>query len=226
MILTKEVLNIIKQRILDHKRGVYVYRLHKPKLESLSNNSLHELKNYLYTVFDQCPDDYFNNGCLRSYQLKFKSNHNLKNITGHEVNMLTRYGLTINNDRYKNNHSKVQVFMLEHDKKTIATEIPIWASRQEIQEYQDLFKSEGIITGHIDLLRIEDNKIWVWDYKPNAQREEYASTQVYFYALMLSKRSNISLSNFMCGYFDSNFAYVFNPSVKCPDLLQITTPKD
>jgi hypothetical protein len=28
---------------------------------------------------------------------------------------------------------------------------------------------------------------------------------------MLSKRTNISLDNFRCGYFDKNYAYVFKP---------------
>ena len=104
------------------------------------------------------------------------------------------------------------MFMLEHDNKTVAMEIPIWIGKQEITEYSNLFKSDEFLTGHIDLLRIENGKIWVWDYKPNAQKENYAATQVYFYALMLSKRTGIDLSNFMCGYFDSSFTYTFNPS--------------
>jgi len=42
-------------------------------------------------------------------------------------------------------------------------------------------------------------------------REEYASTQTYFYALMLSKRTGIPLENFRCGYFDSHYAFMFKP---------------
>ncbi|MBS3095542.1 PD-(D/E)XK nuclease family protein [Candidatus Woesearchaeota archaeon] len=208
------MISIIKQRILDHKGGVYVYRVHTHKLESLGNPISHNLKKYLYSVFDSCPDEHFNNGNLRSSGLKFKVNLNTESTTGHEINTLSKYGLVVNNDRYKNNHSKVQVFMLEHDNKTIATEVPIWASKDEVSQHMPLFTNHDFITGHIDLLRIEDGKIWVWDYKPNAQREEYATTQVYFYALMLSKRTGIDLSRFMCGYFDSSFTYIFNPAAK------------
>ncbi len=204
--------NILKQKILDHKGGVYVYRLHKPKLDLLNTASLNQLKEYLHGVFDNCPDEYFNNGNLRCSQLKFKLNLDVENATAHEVNMLSANGLLVNADRYKNNHSKVQVFMLEHDKKTIAAEVPIWISKDELQMFNKLFANSEILTGHIDLLRIEDGKIWIWDYKPNAQREEYATTQVYFYALMLSKRTGMSMDNFMCGYFDSNFTYIFNPA--------------
>ena len=65
--------------------------------------------------------------------------------------------------------------------------------------------------GHIDVLRVEDGAIWVWDYKPNASLEKYAATQVFFYALMLSKRTGIPLEKFRCGYFDSYNCYMFKP---------------
>ena len=213
------VICILKQKILDHKGGVYVYRLHKFKLDALNDADLNQLKEYLYGVFDDCPDEHFNNGHLRCSQLKFKVNLDVKDAINHDVSTLSRYGLLANTDRYKNNHSKVQAFMLEHDKKTIAAEIPIWANRDELQMFDGLFAGSDILTGHIDVLRIEDGKIWVWDYKPNAHREEYATTQVFFYALMLSKRTGIELSKFMCGYFDSNVAYTFSP-MKHASLLQ------
>lgn len=112
---------------------MYVYRVHKFKLDNLSGNGLSGLRDYLDTVFRDCPDDYFNNGGSRGSQLKFKVNVDLKSVGEHEVNALTRYGLMVNGDRYKSNHSKVQVFMLEHDKKTIATEVPIWIDKEEAQ---------------------------------------------------------------------------------------------
>ena len=102
--------------------------------------------------------------------------------------------------------------MLEKDNKTVAVEVPIWLEPDEIEFYEELFQTNEQLTGHIDLLRIEDEKIWVWDYKPNAQKEKFASTQVFFYALMLSKRIGLPLDKFRCGYFDSNYTYVFNPN--------------
>ena len=81
----------------------------------------------------------------------------------------------------------------------------------ELPNYKRIFNSDEPLTGHIDVLQIEDDKIWVWDYKPNAQLEKYATTQTFFYALMLSKRTGIPLDNFRCGYFDENVAYLFKP---------------
>lgn len=102
---------------------------------------------------------------------------------------------------------------MENDDKTIAIEVPIWINPEELKEITSIFKTKLPLTGHIDILRIEDDKIWIWDYKPNSVEEKYAATQVYFYALMLSKRANISLDKFRCGYFDNKYAYVFKPEL-------------
>lgn len=187
----------------------YHYRVHDKKTELL-NNGLDPLKNYLYNVFENCPHEYFERG-PRSSKLRFKMGIQPKEITGHEVSLLTRYGLEQNEGRYNSNHSKVQVFMLENDDKTVAVEVPIWIQEGEMENYREILRTREPLTGHIDLLRVEDGNVWIWDYKPNAHREEYATTQTYFYALMLSKRTGINLKKIRCGYFDSCYAYVFRP---------------
>jgi len=101
--------------------------------------------------------------------------------------------------------------MLENDNKTVAIEVPLWLNNNELSLYNEIFNSKDTLTGHIDILRIEDEKVWIWDYKPNAIKEKFASTQIYFYALMLSKRTGISLDNFRCGYFDSKDTFIFSP---------------
>ena len=198
-------------KTISFKHGwYYFYRIHEPKTKQLCQE-YPELNSYLYDTFKNCPNDYFQVE-PRSSHLKFPLNKlNLTDVNNHEVCNLTKLGLEENAERFKSNHSKVQLFMLENDKNTIAIEVPLWLQPNELEIYQTLFQSENPLTGHIDLVRIEDNKIWIWDYKPNASREKYASTQVYFYALMLSKRTNIPLDNFMCGYFDSANCYVFKP---------------
>lgn len=200
---------VVKHISLDHLGGFYFYRIHNAKLNKLGDG-FSQLKDYLEDVFKNCPHDYFNSG-PRSSALRFKLPLETKRVKGHEVCSLARCGLKINNDRYYNNHSKVQVFMLENDNKTIAVEVPIWLMSNELKNYKNIFKTKEVLSGHVDILRVEDYKIWVWDYKPNADREDYAITQVNFYALMLSKRTGIKLSNFRCGYFDDKNAFVFKP---------------
>lgn len=189
----------------------YHYRVHNVKSETLLNNGLASLKQFLEDVFDNCPNDYFKSG-PRGSSLKFKlPNLNIKCITGHEISALAELGLKENAERFKSNHSKVQMFMLENDTNTIAMEVPIWLEATEIDGYDKMFNSNEPLTGHIDVLRVNDGKVWVWDYKPNAHKEKYADTQTYFYALMLSKRTGLPLEMFRCGYFDKNYAFVFKP---------------
>ncbi len=208
---------VIQQTVLEHPGGFYQYRVHNLKSDSLCNglNGYYSLKNYLQSMFNDCPHHLFRAGGPRSSALKFKIDDvNVIEVLGHEVSELARLGLQINKDRYKTAHSQVQVFMLENDSKTLAVEIPIWMTYLEMENYLDVFKTRQALTGHIDVLRVEGDKIWVWDYKPNASKEKFASTQVYFYSLMLSKRTGIPLAHFRCGYFDDKYAYVFKPTVK------------
>lgn len=198
---------VVRHISLDHKGGFYFFRVHDQKLDLLCRN-FGNLKNYINLVFNDCPNDYFNSG-PRSSKLKFKLPVDLIEIKGHEVSSLAKYGLEI--EKYNTAHSKVQTFMLNNDSNTVAVELPVWLEPEEVMKYNAIFSEPRPLTGHIDVLRIEDDKIWVWDYKPKANKERYAATQVYFYALMLSNRTNIPLKNFRCGYFDDKFTFVFKP---------------
>jgi len=199
---------------LDHKGGNYLYRIHEKKTKTLVNG-FSGLTKYLDKVFNECPDEYFNDG-PRSSTFKYKIHTPIKEVVGHEVCTLAKMGLEHNKGRYKQNHPKVQMFMIEYDDKTIAIEVPLWIHQKELEEDN---QNKKPITGHIDLLRIEDGKIWIWDYKPNAQREKFAAAQVYLYARMLSERTKIPLKEFRCGYFDHLFAYLFEPE-------EVLLPKD
>ncbi|MBT7903428.1 hypothetical protein HN587_06210 [Candidatus Woesearchaeota archaeon] len=189
----------------------YHYRLNDHKINSLCNSNFQTLKKYLDVVFHDCPDHYFHSG-PRGSSLKFNLNIDPVVIQGHEVSSLAKIGL--DSERYKTAHSNVQIHMLEQDSTTIGVEVPIWLLSHELKQYKSIFETDEPLTGHIDVLRVEpDDKIWVWDFKPKATKEKYATTQTFFYALMLSRRTNIPLSDFRCGYFDEKTAHVFQPSL-------------
>ncbi|MGV8161840.1 MAG: PD-(D/E)XK nuclease family protein [Candidatus Nanoarchaeia archaeon] len=185
----------------------YHFRIHQAKLDSLCTE-FPELTNYLLAVRSNCPTHYFLEG-PRSSSLKIHIPAEVKKVT-HEVAYLARMGL--DSDYYDNAHMNVQMFMLSFDNKTLAIEIPLWLTKDEFNDFEKLFCSNLALSGHIDLIRIEQGKIWIWDYKPKACKEKYATTQTYFYAIMLSKRTNIPLEKFMCGYFDDLDVYIFDPS--------------
>ena len=188
----------------------YFYRIHEKKrdllLEDLSN-----LKEYLNFVSVSCPNEYFMAG-PRSSSLTFKLNNTkIVEVTGHEVSNLAREALV--GSSKKEAHTKVELFLLEKDQNTVAVEVPIWIKKEELEDFYSLFKSDLPLTGHIDILRVEDGKVWIWDFKPKAKEEKYAQTQLFFYALMLSKRTDIPLDHFRCGYFDPEIAYIFKPHI-------------
>lgn len=196
---------------LDHG-WFYHYRLHKAKLGLLRDNGFSSLHRYLYRVFEDCPQEPFLAG-PRGSRLRFSLGIEPRQIDNHEVTMLAKEGLAWN--KYADAHSNVQVFMLSYDSSTVGVEVPIWLRATELgDKYEELFNSKEPLSGHIDVLRAEDNKLWVWDYKPRAEKERYASTQVFFYALMLSRRTGIPLNRIMCGYFDESTAFVFRPDKK------------
>jgi len=186
----------------------YHYRIHSLKTAQLCSNGLHSMSDYLYHVKDNCPNEYFDKG-PRSSQLRMKFDIPIVEVSNHEVCSLAEYGLK--EDRYNTAHSNVQMFMLQNDTKTISIEVPIWMLNTELPNYNDFFNSTDALSGHIDALRIEDGLVWVWDYKPNAHKEKYATTQTNFYALMLSQRTGIPIEKFRCGYFDDELAFVFKP---------------
>ncbi|MAG46967.1 hypothetical protein CL617_00035 [archaeon] len=214
---------MIKKAWLDHSGGVYIYRVHDEKLKGLCNNGLSPLSTFLENMFTKCPNEYFKGG-PRSSTLKISLNGlDLKQISGHQMSILTKHALDINKERFKQNHEKVQMFMLENDNDTIAMEVPVWLMKDEIDSFKNFFKSDQPLTGHIDLLKIENGKVWIWDYKPNAIDEQHAATQIFMYALMINKRTGIPLEDIRCGYFDAKYAFLFKPELK---MLNIKTILD
>ena len=198
---------MIKQAFFKHG-WYYLYRIHSKKLNQIPVE-YKNLKIYLNDMLDNCPNKYFEIG-PRGSQTRIKlDNLKIHKIEGHEVCNLAKQAL--NTDIKQTPHNKVQNYFLQNDKKTIAVEAPIWLKKEELKNFKEMFNSEYPLTGHIDLIRNEDNHIWIWDYKPNAEKEKYASTQVCLYTIMLSKRTNIPLEKFKCGYFNEKIAFIFKP---------------
>lgn len=185
----------------------YHYRLCEDKSEFFCKGNLLPLKDYLYSMLTECPHNNFLCG-PRSSSLKFDLDTELCEDSSSKLSLLTKDALNWKN--YKTAHSNVEVFMLNYDKNTLAVEIPIWIKPEEYHLFNDIFLDEkNPLSGHIDVLQVIGDKIWILDYKPKAHLEKYAKTQTYMYALMLSKRTGIPLENFMCGYFDDKISYTF-----------------
>jgi hypothetical protein len=184
----------------------YRYRLHYNRLSSIPDN----IRVYLENLFENCPNHIFEKSNFHCSRCKVNLNIDKEHTTEHDIIRLAKQsrGYT----KLQSSHENLQKFFLDKDHYSIATEIPLWVEPTEFSDYKIIFSTMEALTGHIDLLRIKDGKIEVWDYKPMAYNEKYAETQVFLYALMLSIRTGLPLSLFQCGYFDEIDAFIFNPS--------------
>jgi hypothetical protein len=185
----------------------YHYRVHMPRSQSLLSD-YPELNSFLNAMFKECPHDKFLSG-PRSSKLRFNVPVDIVEIPGHEMCTMTKASLQYADT--KTAHTVVELGLLHADAKTLSVEVPLWLDPHEIENYETIFQSSEALTGHIDILRVENGKVWIWDYKPAAHKEKWAATQLNCYATMLSKRTGIALEHFMCGYFDEHTSFVFKP---------------
>ncbi len=110
-------------------------------------------------------------------------------------------------------HSVVENFMLINDSSTVACEVPVWLWEKNLN---------AGINGHVDVLQVRNDKIYILDFKPGAAREkvEKVGSQLFFYASGLSFRTGIGLDKFRCAWFDEYVYYEFEPAranVKFPE---------
>ena len=105
--------------------------------------------------------------------------------------------------------------MLVNDSVTVAVEIPVYLTREDIAYYRtcgfDLNFESNTITGHIDFLQVRNGYLHILDYKPDARKEKHAHVQLTIYPLALSRRANLPLKNFKCAWFDERDYFEFFP---------------
>lgn len=186
----------------------YHYYVHTEKSNLYTPSELHC---FLESMFANCPHHKFLSG-PRSSALKKSTGVTLIEVPNNDVCRLASEGLAW--DMQGTAHGNVQLYMLQNDEKTIGVEIPVWLDQEEYEKLGIVMPQKGAMTGHIDVLRIEEDKIWIWDFKPKAEKEKFADMQVMMYAFMLSQRINLPIDHFMCGYFDQHTSYIFKPELK------------
>jgi len=208
---------------LQHNQ-VYNFQLHKAKLalqaKELPEQKFQLLKDYLEFVQSNnfphhifsIPDEELEK---RASQLKASLLRITKLEKQNLANKLAKLGLILA-DTNKERHQCIQNFMLINDSATVATEVPVYLTQDDI-EY---FKNKGFtidfenyrtpITGHIDILQIRNGLIHILDYKPNAEKIN-AVNQLTIYALALASRTKLAVKDFKCAWFDDKNYYEFFP---------------
>lgn len=207
---------MIRSFLLRHKQ-VYRFQLHKAKLELLlqngHNHHLASAKGYLEGIGENFPHGMFQTTENRSS--KFPTTVTIP-ITRKE-NYATRLAALVlpSASANKRRHETLQRFMLVNDSATIAVEIPVYLTKEDIAYYRGRgftldFESD-FITGHIDFLQVRDGYLQILDYKPEARKEKHAHVQLTIYALALARRANLPLKAFKCAWFDEKDYFEFFP---------------
>ena len=115
-------------------------------------------------------------------------------------------------------HETLQNFMLANDSSTVAIEIPIWLTEDEISALETRYGIElaaggapRSITGHIDFLQVRNDAIHILDYKPDA-RTNKPIAQLAIYALALTIRvPGLKLFDIKCAWFNEDEYNEFFP---------------
>jgi PD-(D/E)XK nuclease superfamily len=208
--------DMIRSYLLQH-RQVYRFQVHRAKLALLFEHArqkhLASAREYLESVGDDFPHGMFQTTEHRSS--KFPTTVAIP-ITRKE-NYATRLAALVLPAAIANKkrHETLQRFMLINDSATVAVEIPVYLTKEDIAYYRSqgfsLEFDSDFITGHIDFLQVRDGYLQILDYKPEARKEKHAHVQLTIYALALARRTNLPLMHFKCAWFDEKDYFEFFP---------------
>jgi len=229
--------SMLKERTLEHRQN-YQYKVHLPKLalttKTIPADVAPKAKNYLFSIFDGFPDELFRDEhidnldqqvgteakaspptVMRSSTSDFETLPLSRIAKQNLANDLAAMGLLLAR-KNKDRHPSIQDFMLANDSCTIACEVPVYLTAEEIGYY----KSKGFflnlpelskpITGHIDIVQFRNGFIHLLDYKPKA-REIDAVNQLVIYALAFASRARLPVKAFKCAWFDERDFFEFFP---------------
>jgi hypothetical protein len=101
-------------------------------------------------------------------------------------------------------HEPILKNILIKDKNSIAIEVPIWNEAEN-----------KTITGHIDLIQVENDIVKVIDYKPEGNFL-FSLPQVAMYGFLL--KSKLNIKNLKCISFNKEEAWEYEPSILLSDI--------
>jgi ATP-dependent exoDNAse (exonuclease V) beta subunit len=107
--------------------------------------------------------------------------------------------------------------MLANDSVTVAIEMPIWLTEDDIAalerqhgiEFAPKTGSPRVITGHIDFLRVRNGAVHILDYKPDAATNKPIA-QLAIYALT-RRVPGLRLFDIKCAWFNEEQYCEFFP---------------
>ncbi len=214
-------------------RQLYRFRYHRAKtllsMEEFKNRRFGRLKEYLDNVSSETPHQYFQDGeRMSEIRSKFDKTDMIVKSKSNFANKTAEFVLRSVADN-QGRHDALQRFMIANDSVTVATEVPVYIRREDVEHMENELKfkitNDGLLelkgdkqarrfpkllTGHIDIVQIRNGMVHILDYKPNASKEKPIE-QLTWYALALSRLTGLRLFEFKCAWFDDKDFYEFYP---------------
>lgn len=214
-------------------RQLYRFRYHRAKtllsMEEFKNRRFGRLKEYLDAVSSETPHQYFQDGeRMSEIRSKFDKTDMIVKSKSNYANKIAEFVLRSVPDNM-GRHDALQRFMIANDSVTIATEVPVYIRKEDVEHMENELKfkitSDGLLelkgdkqaqrfpkllTGHIDIVQIRNGMVHILDYKPGASKEKPIE-QLTWYALALSRLTGLRLFEFKCAWFDDKDFYEFYP---------------
>lgn len=202
---------------------VYDFQYHRAKAAVLFADSRHApyraLADFLERVPRECPHHLFAQNLTRASQFKpcFCLDEVVITPKTNAAVATARFVLqAVSNNKLR--HETLQSFLLANDAATIAVEVPITLTAEDIAYYHSvagfavpLVIPDGqTITGHIDIVQLRGGRIHILDYKPDAEKIKPIA-QLMVYALALSRLTKLPLRFFTCAWFDDTHYFSFYP---------------
>lgn len=216
-------------------RQLYRYRFHRAKCglmieQEFRHRKFLSLQEFLEMVPAECPHQYFQEG-LRASESPLTFSKQAMIVRG-KTNYATKIAFSVLQsvkERVRR-HEALQKFMLYNDSVTVATEVPVYITRDDLEHMQtqlgfemyvngDMLSKDKsnacsglpkLITGHIDILQIRNGQIHILDYKPRAEKERPVE-QLTLYAMALSRLTGLRMYEFKCAWFDEKDYFEFYP---------------
>ncbi len=210
---------IIRSHTFYHQQ-VYRFQVHQAKLalfkgtqDSHERERVMKLAEYLASITKCFPHHLFQSAEHRSSKFPTALHPKVERKENHATRLAAlALPTSLNN---KKRHETLQRFMLINDSVTVAVEIPVYLTREDIRDYQahgfNLDFNTEVITGHIDFVQVRNGYIHILDYKPEAKKEKHAHVQLTIYALALARRTGLKLKHFKCAWFDEKDYFEFFP---------------
>ncbi|MEK7213490.1 MAG: hypothetical protein AAB637_00025 [Patescibacteria group bacterium] len=125
-------------------RQLYRFRYHRAKtylmLEEFRNRSLKPLKEYLDSVSSETPHQYFQEGGRMSeIKSKFDKADMIVKAKNNFANHLAEFVLPSVFEN-KHRHEELQRFFIANDSCTVATEVPVYIRREDVEHLENVLK--------------------------------------------------------------------------------------